>query len=205
MNSDSKDVKRFVTNLNAAFGSRMTNEARELYYQELRRWFLTAEEWELAIRLITGEVSAERVPPLADIYEYLKRAQQEMRRPHETQAVVLYRDAEGRSWCSRPMDVESANRKLDMLPEGATDAHVFPLNPVDSEEDMKNNPDAYPAPGEVEKYLPSMPIGLLNTPVDLIDASSSSFTARNKLTASSSAALFSDFSTFRTTSCPMFG
>jgi DNA-binding PadR family transcriptional regulator len=138
-------VWRFVRNLNAAFGSRMTADARQLYYDELSKWHLNDREWQQAMSIITAQEVGDRVPPLATIYDYLRQAQREIAQNTPGRAAIFWDMPDGRRYAkyyqlTMPRDdmtVEELARWLS-LPAQATNIHTVVIM---SEEDRKRGLD----------------------------------------------------------------
>jgi hypothetical protein len=74
MPKDNQAVGLFVKQLNAAFGSRMSSEAKALYFEQLCKWDLAEPVWERALSLLCANEDTQRAPSIARIYEYLRQA-----------------------------------------------------------------------------------------------------------------------------------
>jgi hypothetical protein len=75
---------RFCGSLFASVGGRVAADTKLLYRAKLAKWYLSDDQWARALSRIVGDLkSTDRgdviLPPLADIYTYLKAAQAEDR------------------------------------------------------------------------------------------------------------------------------
>ena len=137
-----REVHRFVKQLNAAFGSRMSADARELYYQELCKWHLSERAWNRAMGLLTGSEDLDRAPTLAKIYDYLKQADREIRQEMPGRWAVVFDMPDGRRyWRSY---AEGSENTFGRVPDGASNIHRFPECVIDNKSDWEGNPLAYP-------------------------------------------------------------
>ncbi len=139
---------RFVQQVNAAFGSRMSAEAQKLYYDTLAKWDLTEEEWCHALGLITGNEDLDRAPSLARICDYLDRTKRDLRQPAgEYARVVFTRD--GKSYCSRSRHIDDCRTLADRirLMPGASNIQIVMNDPVYPDEIPACDRDKYPEYG----------------------------------------------------------
>ena len=86
----SKQIEKFVIELNLAFGNRMSHDGRRVYIAAIERWEadrllthkeLTAFDYKTAMTSIQREEDFERVPALARVFSHLEHAYATNRRP----------------------------------------------------------------------------------------------------------------------------